>query len=100
MNQQNDIKLICEDCEREFSFTVWEQDFFEKKGWPPPIRCPACRRTKKILRKSLEDNLTIKEQGAHRTKCAKCGKEFLSTLDIKEEENEYCTECWKEIKGF
>lgn len=100
MSKLNDIKLECKGCNKEFTYTVWEQEFFGKKGWEAPIRCPACRRTKKILRKSLEDNLTIKEQGAHRTKCESCGKEFLSILKIKEGEKEYCTECWKEIKGF
>jgi len=95
-----DIKLICKECREEFTYTIWEQKFFEKKGWSPPLRCVICRRKKKLLRIALEDGVSIKEQGAHSAVCAGCGKDFLSLLEVREGEKEYCPECWKEIKGF
>lgn len=41
------IKLVCKDCGKEFEFTVGEQKFYEKKGFPQPIRCKDCRSAKK-----------------------------------------------------
>ena len=41
------IKLVCKDCGKEFDFTVGEQKFYEKKGFPQPIRCKDCRSAKK-----------------------------------------------------
>lgn len=41
-------KIIkCQDCGREFTFTVNEQKFYEEKGFTPPKRCKACRDARK-----------------------------------------------------
>jgi DNA-directed RNA polymerase subunit RPC12/RpoP len=94
------MNLICKDCGREFSFTDWEKEFFEKKGWGVPIRCVSCRRRKKVLKVALQDGIGISEQGMHEAVCGQCGREFLSVLEVRDSEKEYCSECWREIKGI
>ena len=43
-----DKKIICRDCNKEFIWTVGEQEFYKEKGFDnEPIRCPECRRAKK-----------------------------------------------------
>ena len=37
------VKRICEDCGKEFVFSVAEQKHFSKNGWRPPKRCERCR---------------------------------------------------------
>jgi len=100
MGKIKDKKLTCQDCKKIFTFTIWEQEFFKQKGWAEPIRCPLCRQRRKILKKALEDGISISDQGVHEATCAKCGVKFFSTLSIRKNEKEYCPECWKEIKGF
>jgi len=39
-----DQVLVCVDCQKEFTFTAGEQQFFEQKGFTsPPKRCKGCR---------------------------------------------------------
>jgi len=94
-----DIKIsACKDCKKPFTYTVWEQKLFGQKGWAKPVRCPACRQRRKIIKKALEDGISISDQGVHEAICAKCSKPFFSTLDIKANEKEYCPDCWRNLR--
>ena len=43
-----DKKIICRDCEREFVFSVGEQEFYKEKGFQnEPTRCVSCRESRK-----------------------------------------------------
>ncbi len=47
MDKQDKIKT-CKDCNEEFTFTVGEQEFYEKMGFVnEPVRCASCRNAKK-----------------------------------------------------
>jgi hypothetical protein len=100
IEELKDKVLICSDCKKQFVFTIWEQKLFGQKGWAEPRRCPVCRQRRRILKTALEDGISISDQGVHEATCAKCDTKFLSTLQIKQNEKEYCPNCWKEIKGF
>ena len=44
----DDQILYCRDCNREFAFTVGEQEFYTRHGLiNPPSRCPDCRASRK-----------------------------------------------------
>ncbi|NEZ46818.1 cytochrome C551 [Clostridium niameyense] len=46
-----DKQLVCEDCGKEFVFTVGEQEFYKEKGFEnEPKRCPECRKARKQQR--------------------------------------------------
>jgi len=45
-----DKTLRCRDCLKDFNWTEKEQTFFAEKGWTDPIRCPDCRKKRKIDR--------------------------------------------------
>lgn len=51
-----DIKIKCQDCGEEFTFTEKDQAFYQEKGFPNPKRCYFCRkaRKEKHLRKEYE----------------------------------------------
>jgi hypothetical protein len=95
-----DEVFVCKDCHKTFAYTVWEQKLFGQRGWAKPVRCPVCRQRRRILRKALEDGVSITDQGVHQAVCARCGVQFLSILEVRKNEKEYCPNCWKEIKGF
>jgi len=51
-----DKNLVCKDCGKEFVFTVGEQEFFKEKGFEnDPVRCPACRKSKKSSKKWIDN---------------------------------------------
>jgi len=47
-----DQTMVCRDCSGEFAFTEGEQEFFQQKGFTPPVRCPDCRRKRKAEKMS------------------------------------------------
>ena len=48
-------KIICKDCQKEFAFTVGEQEFYKEKGFEnDPVRCPDCRRARKAQKNQRE----------------------------------------------
>lgn len=49
MNEQNfqNQQLQCADCAAVFEFPAEEQDFYAKKGFSAPKRCPECRARRK-----------------------------------------------------
>ena len=47
-----DKTLICQDCGKEFIFTVGEQEFYKEKGFNnEPKRCKECRDKRKAQRR-------------------------------------------------
>ena len=53
--KMEDKKIICKDCEKEFIFTVGEQEFYKEKGFEnDPVRCPDCRRARKSQKMNRE----------------------------------------------
>ena len=46
--EDGDIKCRCRDCQGSFLFAAKEQKFYDKKGWPRPLRCKECRKNKNI----------------------------------------------------
>lgn len=54
-SEMEDRKLTCRDCGVEFVFTVGEQEFYKEKGFEnDPVRCPDCRRARKMQRNNRE----------------------------------------------
>jgi len=52
----SDIVIICQDCQKEFSFSTGEQKFFQQKGFEKPKRCINCRRMKKSMSSKTDGN--------------------------------------------
>lgn len=42
-----DRQINCKDCRQDFNFSEGEQDFYDKKGFSDPVRCPDCRKKRK-----------------------------------------------------
>lgn len=49
-----DKVIVCKDCGNEFVFSEGEQAFYKEKGFEnEPVRCPECRRKKKMKNNSF-----------------------------------------------
>ena len=42
-----DKKIVCQDCGKEFDFTVRDQEFYKENGFSEPKRCKDCREKRK-----------------------------------------------------
>jgi hypothetical protein len=45
-----DRTLTCRDCQQAFTFSEGEQQFYSQRGFTEPVRCPDCRRKRKMDR--------------------------------------------------
>lgn len=49
MDKKDEV-IVCKDCSKEFTFTVRDQEFYEKMGFTnKPVRCKECRDKKKSM---------------------------------------------------
>lgn len=51
-----DKTIICKDCGREFTFTVRDQEFYNKMKFTEPTRCRECREKRKNSKFRKEQN--------------------------------------------
>ena len=80
-----DETLTCEDCGKEFVFTVGEQEFYAEKGLAnKPKRCPECRKARRQKnRRKLYDAV-----------CTECGAETKVPFKPVSGKEIYCRECF------
>ena len=88
--------LICKDCSKSFSFTVEEQEFFQKKGFTnEPGRCSSCRQSR---RESGGTRSYGSSGGGSRqmysATCAQCGKEAQVPFEPRTGRPVYCSDCY------
>lgn len=55
MQEKHDKIIVCRNCQKEFIFSVGEQNFYEEKGLAAPVRCKEC----KAKRKEQQENSQI-----------------------------------------
>ncbi len=98
MNQ--DKTLTCRDCDKDFTFSASEQDFFAEKGFTnEPGRCPDCR----AARKQQNSGGGYSRGGGggfqqrremHPATCAECGKETQVPFRPSGDRPVYCSDCF------
>lgn len=49
-SELKDKVIVCKDCNKEFTFTVREQEFYIEKNFSEPLRCKECRDKRKALK--------------------------------------------------
>jgi CxxC-x17-CxxC domain-containing protein len=95
-----DKTLVCSDCGREFTFTASEQEFFAKKGFSDPSRCPDCRAARKASRESGGSfGGSRGERQMYPAVCAQCGKETEVPFQPRGDRPVYCSECYNAQRG-
>jgi len=85
-----DKTLICRDCGAEFVFTAGEQQFYAEKGFQnEPVRCKACRDSKKNSRNGGG------EREMYDAVCAECGAPTRIPFQPKNDRPVYCSDCFQ-----
>ena len=83
--------LSCVDCGTDFEFTAEEQEFFAKKGFGEPKRCPTCRSKKKQMRTTSRQMTSVT--------CAKCGNQTEVPFVPRGDRDVFCNDCFRAMKG-
>jgi len=82
----SDQKLTCQECGKEFVFSASDQEFFEKKGFQPPKRCPDCRKARKQQTRTWE------------IVCSKCGAKGTVPFEPRNPSGLLCEKCFRESR--
>ena len=99
-----DKNLTCSDCGQQFSFSASEQEFFAKKGFTDPSRCPDCRAARKAARAGGSDyrggsSSSTGERQMYPAVCAQCGKETEVPFKPSGDRPVYCSDCYQQQRG-
>ncbi len=100
-----DKTLTCSDCGRQFTFTASEQEFFGRKGFSDPSRCPDCRAARKAARSSGDSYGASRgggggERQMYPAVCAQCGKETEVPFQPRGDRPVYCSDCYSQQRGY
>lgn len=89
-----DKTLKCRDCGKDFIWTAEEQDFYEGKGFTPPLRCKECR----LQARARHDNNGGGGRGPRQSfpiVCAQCGAEDTVPFQPKGDKPVLCRNCFR-----
>jgi CxxC-x17-CxxC domain-containing protein len=92
-----DKTLTCRDCDREFTFSASEQEFFAEKGFTnEPGRCPDCRAARKQQNPGggYSRGGGFQRREMHPATCAECGKETQVPFRPSGDRPVYCSDCF------
>jgi len=90
-----DKTITCADCNKEFTFSATEQEFYASKGCAnEPKRCPDCRQARKSNRDGGRAGYQRKMFPAT---CAQCGKETEVPFEPRQDKPVYCSDCYSTI---
>ena len=97
-----DKSIQCSDCGATFTFSVEDQEFFQKKGFTnEPKRCPDCRQKRKSERYG-SSSYGSSSYGTPRqmfpVTCAECGKETEVPFEPRGDKPVYCSECYRKVR--
>src|SRR5690242_6656034 len=102
----SDETLYCRDCNREFTFTAGEQEFFASRGLTnKPARCPECRANRKAQGggdRGRGGRSGGGRSGGNRDErqmyiatCASCGNDAQVPFQPREDRPVYCSDCFQ-----
>ncbi len=94
-----DRTLTCRDCNKQFTFTASEQDFYAQKGFTQdPGRCPDCREARKSQRNSGgSGNYSTSDRPKREmftATCSDCGGVAELPFNPSGDRPVYCRDCF------
>lgn len=96
-----DKVLHCKECDKDFVFSVAEQEAFHEKGlFHDPSRCFECRQARKARRNAAGYGRTINrlDRETYEAVCAECGCTTQVPFRPREDRPVYCRQCYIQKK--
>ena len=92
-----DKTLKCRECDRDFAFTVGEQEFYASRGFTnEPARCPECRANR---RTQSSDGERSGRREMYPAVCAQCGQETQVPFLPRGDRPVYCSSCFDQVRS-
>ena len=88
--------LRCNNCKKDFAFTVASQEFRSSQGYPnDPANCPACRRARKTVssKQMNADGDLNSDRQMFPVNCTQCGKAIRVPFQPHPGKPLYCGAC-------
>lgn len=94
-----DKMLVCRDCDKQFAFTVTEQDIFAKRGFTSdPGRCPDCREARQARNGTAPTysapTTARPHRETHTATCGDCGGVAEVPFIPSADRPVYCRDCF------
>ena len=103
--EYQDRDLNCADCQKTFTFTAGEQEFFARKGFrETPKRCKPCRDSRKVRRNGngatpVEGTPERPAREMFEVPCAQCGGMASVPFRPTPGRPVYCRDCFQARAG-
>ncbi len=102
-----DKTLECFDCEKDFTFSVEEQEQFQSRGYTnEPKRCPECRQARKVRQNRFGGNSygnssygSTGRREMFPAVCSDCGKETTVPFQPRQDRPVYCGDCYRKVRA-
>lgn len=94
-------QLQCVECGKIFEFSGEDQEFYAKKGYSVPKRCPECRENRKARSNNSRGGSGGGYGGGNRERreypvtCAACGCETTVPFKPSNDRPVFCSDCYK-----
>lgn len=100
MYEQNyeNQQLQCVECGKIFEFAAEDQEFYAKKGYSAPKRCPECRESRKSRNSgggSRGGGGYGRERREYPVICASCGCETTVPFKPSNDRPVFCADCYR-----
>lgn len=76
----------CTHCGTDFVVEPEDQAFYDRINVPPPVRCPRCRLTRRLMWRNTKT--------LYKDSCDLCSKAIVSMYAPEKTLTVYCRECW------
>jgi len=87
--------IKCKDCGTDFTWTAEEQEFYQQKGFNPPLRCKDCRAKARA-------NFNGGQGGARQSfpiTCSECGNQDTVPFQPRGDKAVLCRDCFRKHKA-
>lgn len=90
-------QLQCVECGKIFEFSGEDQEFYAKKGYSVPKRCPECRENRKARNNQSRGGYggASRERREYPVTCAACGCETTVPFKPSNDRPVFCSDCYK-----
>ena len=93
-------QLQCVECGKIFDFSGEDQEFYSKKGYSAPKRCPECRENRKARSNGGGSRGGFgggagRERREYSVICAACGCETTVPFKPSNDRPVFCSDCYK-----
>jgi CxxC-x17-CxxC domain-containing protein len=88
--------ITCKDCGTQFVWTAEEQEFYQQKGFNPPLRCKDCRAK---ARANFNNGGQGGQRQMYEITCSNCGNKDTVPFQPRGDRPVLCRDCFQKKRA-